>query len=83
MKETVFTLKKASRRYLAETITNEDYVDDIVILTNTPIQTESLVHILEQAAGGIGLYVKADKTEYMCFNKKKETSQHYMVALWN
>ena len=35
-------------------------------------QAESLLHNLEQAADGIGLHVNADKTEYMCFYKKKK-----------
>ena len=32
------------------------------------------MHCLEQVAGGIGLSVKADKTEYMRFNKKGDIS---------
>ena len=36
---------------------------------NTPTQTESLPHSLEQAADGIGLHVNVDKTEFMCFYK--------------
>ena len=46
-----------------------DYADDIVLLANTPAQAKSLLHSLERAAGGIDLYVNADKTEYMCFNQ--------------
>ena len=38
------------------------------LLANTPAQTESLLHSLERAAGGIGFYINVDKTEYMCFN---------------
>ena len=64
-----FTFAKArSRRYPAQMIT--DYTDDMVLLANTPTQVESQLHSLEQAAGGIGLYVNADKTEFMCFNQK-------------
>ena len=48
--------------------------DDIVLLANTPKQVESLLHSLEQVAGGIGLHVNADKTEYMCFNQKGDIS---------
>ena len=37
--------KKARRRqYLAETITDDDYVDDIALLANTPPQAESQLH---------------------------------------
>ena len=41
------------------------YTDDIAILANTPDQAETLLHSLERAAAGIGLYVNAHKTEYM------------------
>ena len=69
MKENYFTLKKAkSRRYTTETTTVTDYADDITLHANTPTQAESLLHSLEQTAGGLGLNVNADKMEYMCFN---------------
>ena len=75
MKENGFTLKKArSRWYPIQTITDTDYTDDIELLANTPTQAESLLHILEQAAGGICLHVNADKIEYMCFNQKGDIS---------
>ena len=47
---------------------------DIALLANTPTQAKSLLHNLEQPAGGIGLHMNADKTEYMCFNQKVEIS---------
>ena len=47
-----------------------DYTDDIALLANTPIQAESLLQCLEQAAGSIGLHVNAGKIEYMGFNQK-------------
>ena len=55
--------KERSRRYLAQTITDADYADDIALLANSPAQAETLLHSLEWAAGGIGLHVNADKTE--------------------
>ena len=71
MKENVFTrVKKRSRRYLAQTIPDADYADDIALLANTPAQLETLLHSLERVAGGIGLHVNANKTEYMCFNQR-------------
>ena len=76
MKEYVFILKKARRRYLAQTITDGDYTDNIALLANTPTQADSRLDSLEQAASGIGLYVNADRTKYMCFNKKN-------MVLWN
>ena len=72
MKENSFILEKAkSRWYPKQTITNVDYADDIMLLANTHIQAESLVHRLEKAAGSTGLHVNADKTEYMCFNQNQ------------
>ena len=75
MKENGFTQEKAkSRIYSAQTITDADYADDIALLTNTPTQAESLLHSLVREAGGIGLHVNADKTEYMCFNQTGDIS---------
>ena len=66
--------KKRSRRYPAKTINDADYADDIAILANTPNQAETLLHSLERAAAGIGLYVNAHKTEYMCYNQTGDIS---------
>ena len=66
--------KKRSRRYPIKTITDADYADDIAILANTPNQAETLLHSLERAAAGIGLYVNAHKTEYMCYNQTSDIS---------
>ena len=52
-----------------------DYTDDIALLANTPAQAETLLHSLEIAAGGIGLYVNVDKMEYMCLNQKGDISK--------
>ena len=72
IRENSFELtKKRSRRYPTKTITD---ADDIAILANTPNQTETLLHSLEQAATGIGLQVNAYKTEYMCFNQAGDIS---------
>ena len=75
IKENGFELtKKRSRRYPVKTITDTDYTDDIAILANAPAQAETLLHSLERAAVGIGLYVNAQKTEYMCFNQRDDIS---------
>ena len=72
MKENGFILEKSrSRRYLAQTVTDVDYANDIALLAKTPAQFEYLLYSLEKAAGGIGLHVNADKTEYMCFNQNQ------------
>ena len=57
--ENGFTRKKTrSRRYPAETITDVDYADDIVLHAITPTQAEFQLHNLEQAVGGIGFHRK-------------------------
>ena len=50
-------------------MTDAENADDIAILSKTPNQAETLLHILEQAAEGIGLHVNAHKTEYMYYNQ--------------
>ena len=66
--------KERLRRYPAKTITNADYVDDIVLLANAPAQAETLLHNLERAAVSLILHVNAQKTEYMCFNQRGDIS---------
>ena len=73
IKENTFTLNKkknpeaGSRWYTAKTMTDADYADDLALLANTPPQAISLLHRLEQVAGGIGLYANANKTDFRCF----------------
>ena len=75
MKDNGFKLtKERSRRYPAQTITDADNADDIVLQSNTPAESESLLHSLEWAASGIGLHINADKTEYMYFNQRGDIS---------
>ena len=66
--------KKRSRRYPAKTITDADCADDIAILANTPNQAETLLHSLERPAAGIGFYVNAHKTKYVCHNQTGDVS---------
>ena len=46
-----------------------DYADNLVLLTNTPAWAKTLLDIVEQAAGDIGLYENVIKTEFMCFKQ--------------
>ena len=72
MKENGFKLeKKRSRRYPAQTITDADYTDDIVLLANAPAQAKTQLHSLEWEAVGIGLHINAHK---MCFNQRGNIS---------
>ena len=66
--------KERSRRYLAQTITDADYTDDIALLKNTSTRAENLLHGLERAAAGLGLHVNAKKTECLCFNQRGQIS---------
>ena len=53
MKDNGFKLaKERSRRYPAQTIMDADYANNIALLANTPAQSETLLHSLEQAATG-------------------------------
>ena len=65
------TLTKArGRRYPAITITDADYADDLALMADTIAEAETLLHRLESAAGDIGLFVNAGKTEYISFNQE-------------
>ena len=44
-------------------MTNADYADDQALFANTIVQAESLLY--SKLAGGISLYVNANKTEYI------------------
>ena len=75
MKENGFKLtNERSRKYLAQTITDVDYANDITLLANAPAQAKTFLHSLEQAAAGIDLHVNAHKMEYKCFNKRDDIS---------
>ena len=43
-------------------------------LKNTPTPAESLLHGLEQTAGGIGFYGNSDKTDYICLYQEGDIS---------
>ena len=74
MKENDFKLKKGQETDYTpqKLLQTQDYADDIALLANILTQAASLLHCLEQAAGGIGLHVNVHKTEYMCFNHKRD-----------
>ena len=58
MKGNGFLLKKTrSGQYPTETMTDTDYTNDNMVLTNKPTQGKFLLHSLEQAAGGISHYM--------------------------
>ena len=72
MKENGFTIKKAkSRQY---PIIESNHTDYLALLANTPAPAESLLHSLDQAAGGISLFMNPNKIEFVCFKQKGTTS---------
>ena len=74
MKANGLTFEKTIiRRYLAETMPNTDYADDLALLPNTHAHVECLQHSLEQEAEGISLYVNANKRSY--HHSKWQTSE--------
>ena len=60
IKEKGFALKKTTRNryYIAESMTNADYTDALVLLTNTQDQAKSLLSSMELATVDIDLYMK-------------------------
>ena len=79
MRENHFTVaKERSRRYPTQTITDTDYADDGELLSNTPSSAESLLHSLEMVAGGIGLHVNVDKTEYVSLNQNQTRDRWFL-----
>ena len=79
IKENGFTLKKKKQDAdnIPQKLWQIHYSDDLVFHANTPAQAASLLHSLEQAAGGIGLSVTTNKTEYMCFKQEVSISTLY------
>ena len=82
IKENGFTLKKArSRWYSTPTITDADFVDDWVLLANTPTKAKSLLRSFELVARGIGHHMNEDKIEFMCLNQEGKMSPRNDVSL--
>ena len=75
LKENGFKLtKERSRRCPAQTITDEDYTDDIALLANTLAQAKTMLRTLEQATAGIGLHVNVH--DNICALIKEAASPH-------
>ena len=66
-----FTLtERLSSRNPANKLTDVDYADDLAITADTVLDAEKLLHLLEDAAKEVGLYVNASKTEHINFNQE-------------
>ena len=60
--------------FFKKTVRKANYNVYIALLANIPTQAESLLHCLEQAAGGIGPHFNPDRIEFMCFNQRGNIS---------
>ena len=61
--------KSTSRRHPAHKIVDIDYADDLAIMSDYIDNATKLLHSIEKAARGIGLYINAKKTEFMAYNQ--------------
>ena len=50
-------------------MTDVDYADDLVLISDFLTDGTILLHKLEQAASEVGLYINAKKTEFICYNQ--------------
>ena len=50
-------------------ITDADYADDLTVLADVLKDATFLLHSIERTAKEIGLYLNANKTEFICFNQ--------------
>ena len=70
-KQLGFTLtKQKSRRFPAVKITDADYADDLAVLADILKDATTLLHNIEKTAKETGLYLNADKTEFICLNQE-------------
>ena len=64
------TKNQRSTQYPTETMIDTEEKGNLSLFTNTPTQAKFLLHNLKPAAGGIGLYMNANKIEFMCFKQE-------------
>ena len=61
-----FTLNQSrSRRYPATFVTDVDFADDLVLISQTIEQVQLFLFRVEPAAAELGLYTHEDKTEFV------------------
>ena len=64
------TKKARSRQYPTETMIDADYAEDLVLFINATTQAKFLLYSIQQVTGGIGLFMNANKTEFMCLEQE-------------
>ena len=64
-----FNIKpRQSRRTGKQTITDLVSTNDLALLSDTVEQAQEILLVLEEEATKVGLYIYAQKTQYMSFN---------------
>ena len=61
--------KRKSKRDPAMKITDTDCAEDLAVLADVLKDTTFLLHSIERTTKMIGLYLNADKTEFISFNQ--------------
>ena len=69
MKEKDFILKK--RQESVDIPMDAKSTDNLALLVNSPAQSESVLHSLQQAVLFMGLYYNTDKAEFLCFKQNR------------
>ena len=60
--------KQTSRRHPSKHLTDLDYADDMVLISDTLPKAQELLNSLEKASNKVGLFLNAKKTKYMTIN---------------
>jgi len=60
--------KRQSRRFPATYLTDTDFADDIILLSDNIEDAQTLLTLVVIAANKAGLNINDDKTEYMSYN---------------
>ena len=62
--------EQLSRRYPAEVLTDDDFADDLALLSNKIGNAEKLLKILKTATASVGLYMSTTKTKFIAVNSE-------------
>ena len=67
-----FTLvKRQSRRIKASVLTDCDFADDIVLMSNEENQAQIFFNDVERKAKNVGLHINKKKTKFLSLNQRK------------
>ena len=65
-----YLIKDKKQTIPVETMTDAEYAGNLALLSNSPVQSESLLHSLGQVTGGISSNVNSNKTEFIYFKQR-------------